>query len=462
MKKIILLFALMLTTTFYAQDITGKWQGDIIVPGGKLKFILNVSQGISGYTATSDSPDQGVKDVPVEKIVFSDNTLTFAIPEAGVTYKGVLQNEIIKGTFTQGTYDLKLDLARGEIAEVKAKRPQEPKAPFNYYSEDVTFKNEKAGITLGGTLTLPKKEGNYPVVILISGSGSQDRNEELFGHKPFLVLADYLTKKGFGVFRYDDRGVGASGGNPVNDTSADFATDTQAAFDYLKTRKEINKKKIGLIGHSEGGLIAQLIAEKNTDVAFIIMMAGPGIQGSELMILQNYMVGKVDGIPEKELTTMGATLRKAYDVILTENDATKRKAAVAEILNKDFGSFFASKGVPKEEIGRVIAAQTEAITSPWFVNFLRYNPAPVIEKIKCPILAINGDKDLQVAATANLNGIANAAQKSGNKKVVTKIYPGLNHLFQECTTCTITDYETIEQTISPVVLNDIADWIAKQ
>lgn len=461
MKKIILLFALMLSASLFAQDITGKWQGDIIVPGGKLKFILNISQGISGYTATSDSPDQGVKDVPVDKVNFSDNTLTFAIPEAGVTYKGILENEIIKGTFTQGSYDLKLDMARGEITQAKVNRPQEPKAPFPYYTEDVKFKNEKASITLGGTLTLPKKEGNYPVVMLISGSGSQDRNEEIMGHKPFLVLADYLTKKGFGVFRYDDRGVGISGGNPANGTSADFATDTQAALDYLKTRKEINKKKIGLIGHSEGGIIAQLIAEKNADVAFIVMMAGPGIQGSELMVLQNYMIGKADGIPESELTTMGTTIRKAYNVILTENDENIRKAAVAEILNKEFGPFFASKGVPKEDIGRVVAGQTEMITSPWFVYFLRYNPAPVLDKIKCPILALNGEKDLQVAATANLSGVKRAAEKSGNKKVVTKSYPNLNHLFQECATGSIQEYETIEQTISPVVLNDIAEWIAK-
>ena len=462
MKKIILLLALLLSTSLFAQDITGKWQGAIIVPGGKLKFIINISQGISGYTATSDSPDQNVKDVPVDKVVFSNNTLTFAIPEAGVTYKGVLEKDIIKGTFTQGTYDMKLDMSRGEIMEVKPNRPQEPKAPFPYYTEDVTFKNEKAGITLGGTLTLPKKEGNYPVVILISGSGSQDRNEEIMGHKPFLVLADHLTKKGYGVLRYDDRGVGASGGNPANGTSADFATDTQAALDYLKTRKEINKKKIGLIGHSEGGIIAQLIAEKNTDVAFIVMMAGPGIQGSELMILQNYMIGKADGIPESELTTMGTTLRKAYAIILTENDDKIRKAAVSDILNKEFGPFFASKGVPKEDIGRVVAGQTEMITSPWFVYFLRYNPAPALEKIKCPILALNGEKDLQVAAKANLDGVTRATGKSGNKKVVAKSYPGLNHLFQECTTGSIQEYGTIEQTIAPVVLNDISDWITKQ
>lgn len=461
MKKTLSLLILLLSASLFAQDMTGAWKGDLIIPGGKLRFVLNISQGVSGFTATMDSPDQGAKGIKVDKIDFYENMLTFSIPAGGISYKGTLEKDIIKGTFKQGAYDLPLNLAKGEIQNV-IKRPQEPKAPFPYYTEDVTFKNAKAGISLSGTLTLPKKEGNYPVVILISGSGSQDRNEEIFDHKPFLVLADHLTRNGIGVLRYDDRGIGKSGGNPANATSEDFATDTQAAFDYLKTRKEVNKKKIGLIGHSEGGLIAQLIAEKNADVAFIVMLAGPGIQGSELMVLQNYLAGKADGIPESELTAMGTTLREAYNVVVTENDEKARKAAVATVFNKGFTPFFASKGVPRDEIGRAVNAQVETVTSPWFVYFLRYNPAPVIEKIKCPILALNGEKDFQVAAGANLDAIKRAAERGGNKKVITKNMPGLNHLFQECVTGTLQEYGEIEQTMSPVVLNEISTWIAKQ
>lgn len=462
MKKLFLLTLMLFSASLFAQDITGKWQGAITVPNGKLKLILNITTGAGGYTATMDSPDQGAKDIPVSKIGFADNTLTFSVTDAGISYKGTLENGIIKGTFNQGAYALPLDLSRGEIIETKSKRPQEPKAPFPYYTEEVTFKNEKAGITLGGTLTLPKKEGNYPVVILITGSGAQNRDEEIMEHKPFLVLADHLTRNGIGVLRYDDRGIGKSEGNPVNDTSADFATDTQAAFDYLKTRKEVNKKKIGLLGHSEGGMIAQMVAEKNPEIAYIIMLAGPGIQGSELMILQNYLVGKADGIPEAELTSMGTTLRKAYNSIVTENDEKLRKATVTDIFTKEFGAFFASKGVPKDEIGRVVNAQVEQLNSPWFVYFLRYNPAAVIEKIKCPILALNGSKDIQVAADANLDGIKRAAEKGGNKKVVTKKLMGLNHLFQECTTGSIQEYGEIEQTIAPVALDEVTNWITKQ
>lgn len=462
MKKLILLCMMLLSASLFAQDISGKWQGNLVVPGGKLKLILNITPGVGGYTATMDSPDEGAKDIAVPKIAFTDNYLTFAIPDGGISYKGTLENGIIKGTYTQGEYILPLELSRDGVIEVKSKRPQEPKAPFPYYTEEVTFKNVKAGISLGGTLTLPKKEGSYPVVILITGSGAQNRDEEILGHKPFLVLADHLTRNGIGVLRYDDRGVGASGGDPAKATSADFATDTQAALDYLKTRKEVNKKKIGLIGHSEGGMIAQIIAEKNADVAYIVMMAGPGIQGSELMVLQNYLVGKADGIPENELTAMGTTLRKAYSSIITENDEKARKAAVTDIFTREFSAFFASKGVPKDEIGRVVNAQVEQLTSPWFVYFLRYNPAPVIEKIKCPILALNGSKDIQVAADANLDGIKRAGEKGGNKKVVTKKLMGLNHLFQECTTGSIQEYETIEQTIAPVALEEISSWITQQ
>lgn len=461
MKKSILLLMMLISASLFAQDMTGAWKGDLALPGGKLRLIINISQGLSGYTATMDSPDQGAKGVKVDKVDFSDNTLTFSIPAGGISYKGTLANDVIKGTFKQGAYDLPLSLAKGDIQNT-TKRPQEPKAPFPYYTEDVTFKNAKANINLAGTLTLPKKEGTYPVVILISGSGSQDRNEEIFEHKPFLVLADHLTKHGIGVLRYDDRGIGKSGGNPANGTSADFATDTQAALDYLKTRKEVNKNKIGLIGHSEGGLIAQLIAEKNADVAFIVMLAGPGIQGSELMVLQNYLAGKADGIPENELTAMGNTLRDAYSVVITENDEKARKTAVALVFNKGFTPFFVSKGVPKDEIARAVNAQVETVTSPWFVYFLRYNPTPVIEKIKCPILALNGEKDFQVAPVANLDGIKRAAEKGGNKRVVTKNMPGLNHLFQECVTGTLQEYGELEQTMSPVVLNEISTWIAKQ
>lgn len=459
MKKLFTFIALLAATTLFAQDITGMWNGLLKFPGTSIRITVDVTKTETGYTAMLGSPDQGGGSTSADTFSFENNVFTFSLKAAAAEYKGTYENGIIKGTFTQRGYSIPTDLTRGEVKVEKPNRPQEPVKPYPYYSEDVTFKNEKAGITLAGTLTLPKKEGNYPVAILISGSGQQDRDEEILGHKPFLVLADHLTKNGIAVFRYDDRGVGQSGGNPITGTSADFATDTEAALAYLKTRPEINKKKIGLIGHSEGGMIAPMVAEKNPDVAFIVMLAGPGIMGSELLVLQNYLQGKADGLPEDELAKLTAINKKIYDAVTSENDVKIMKKNAANIINSEMGSFFASKGIPQDEVNTYVNAQTESVTSPWFVYFLKYNPAPVLEKVKCPILALNGDKDLQVAANANLDGIKRATEKGGNKKVTTKKLPGLNHLFQECTTGSVTEYGEIEQTFSPAALNEISGWI---
>src|SRR5690606_29142835 len=257
MKKLFTLIILMATTFAIAQDITGTWNGKLEFQGVQLRMVVNISQNEAGeYNGTMDSPDQGAKGIPLSNITFSNNSLAFSVPAAGVQYKRDLKDGIITGTFSQAGTSLPLNLSKG----LGVNRPQEPKAPFPYYSEDITFKNEKEGITLAGTLTLPEKTGNYPAVILISGSGPSNRNEEIADHKPFLLLADHLTKNGIAVLRFDDRGVGESGGDFQKATSADFATDVEAAFKYLKTRPEINKKKIGLLGHSEGGMIAPMVA----------------------------------------------------------------------------------------------------------------------------------------------------------------------------------------------------------
>lgn len=462
MKKIIALILLLITSTVFAQDITGTWNGLLKFPGGQLPLALNITKAESGYTATLDSPEQGAMGIPVATIVFENNNLVFGIPAGNIEYEGKLENNIFKGVFRQNGYDIPLELGRGAVKIEKAKRPQEPVQPYPYQSEDVTFKNDKAGITLAGTLTLPKKEGNFPAVVLISGSGSQNRDEEIMEHKPFLVLSDFLTRNGFAVLRFDDRGVGKSGGNPVNATTADLATDTEAAFNFLKTRKEINKKKIGLVGHSEGGMIAPMVANTNPDVAFIIMLAGPGIPGAEQLVLQNYLIGKADGIPEDELTRLGAINKQVYNVLTTETDIKAMKKNTADILNKEMRPFYGSKGIPESEITQYINSQVEIMCSPWYIYFLKYNPAPAIEKLKCPVLALNGEKDLQVPPNANLDGIKRAAEKGGNKKVTTKKLAGLNHLLQECTTGAMMEYGTIEQTISPTALNEISAWLNKE
>ncbi|AWH83727.1 alpha/beta hydrolase [Flavobacterium album] len=463
MKKALALLLLFLSVTLFAQDITGPWHGLLTFPGGELRVTIDISKTETGtYTATMLVPEQSPKPIPVTDIFFESNILAFGIPAAGIDYKGTLENNVFKGTFTQNSYPIPLDLGREEV-KVKAKvRPQEPAKPYPYYTEDVVFKNEKAGITLAGTLTLPKKEGTYPVVVLITGSGQQNRDEELLGHKPFLVLADYLTKHGIAVLRYDDRGTGSSQGTFARATSEDFATDAEAAFRYMKTRKEINKNKIGLAGHSEGGTIAPMVASKNPDVAFIVLMAGTAIPGDELMLLQNYMMGKANGMPEEELTKLGAINKQLYNAIKEEADTNTLKARLQTIFDKELKPLFISKGVPKDQVAQYIDVQVNELASAWYSNFVRYNPGPALEKVQCPILAINGEKDLQVAPTANLDAIKRAAQKSGNKKVTTKLLPGLNHLFQESKTGSPSEYGEIEQTFSPLALNEIATWILKQ
>jgi len=461
MKKLFLLLVLLLTAVVSAQDVTGAWHGQLVFPGGKLRITINIAKAGTGYTATMDSPDQKAEGVPITTVNFMSNTLTFAIPAGNIDYKGELLNGKFVGTFNQNNYSIPLTLGREEVKE--AKRPQVPAKPYPYYEEAVTFKNEKAGITLAGTLTLPKKEGtNYPAVVLISGSGPQNRDEELLGHKPFLVLSDYLTRNGIAVLRYDDRGTAKSGGTFETGTTQDFATDAEAAFKYLLTRKEINKKKTGLAGHSEGGLIAPVVAGNNPNVAFVVLMAGTGIPGDELMLLQNYLINKADGMPEEELNKMSVILKNGYNVIKQENDPAVMKTRLTSVFNEQMKPVFLANGIPADKVDENITAQVEGLTSPWYAYFIRYNPAPALEKVKCPILAINGENDLQVPAKANLEAIKRAADKGGNKKVTIKSFPGLNHLFQTSATGSPSDYGDIEETMAPAVLAEISGWIVKQ
>jgi len=461
MKKTILLLFLFVTSLLSAQDITGTWHGALSIQGRQMRLDINVTKTTEGYTSTMDSPDEGVKGIPVTATSFKDNVFTFSISQIGLMYTGTFSGDVIKGKLSQNGMTFPMDLTRGTATATKVVRPQEPVKPYPYHEEEVTFKNEKGNITLAGTLTLPKKEGNYPAVILISGSHAQNRDEELLGHKPFLVLSDYLTRNGFAVLRFDDRGVGGSGGDFEKATLSDFVTDAEAAFNYLVGRKEINKKKIGYIGHSEGGTVAPLVASTNSNVAFIITLAGPGVAGTEQMVLQNYLIGKNNGLPEEDLTTLGKITRNLYNIAIAENDDKERKKAVYEYLNKEMRPFFKSKGVPDEDISKNIEMQATQISSAPYVAMLKYDPAVVFNKVKCPILALNGDKDIQVASGPSLDGIRRAAEKGGNKKVTAKELQGHNHLFQECKTCTIAEYGELEQTISPTTLNEINVWLQK-
>lgn len=457
------LLALLTSLSIHAQDISGQWYGTLKVQGTQLRIVFHLTQTDSVYSATMDSPDQGAYGILMNSATFEDNLLKLEIPSATIKYIGTLEeNNTVVGTFQQGGLEIPLDLSREEIQKVEAQRPQEPTKPYPYYSEEVVFQNTEAKVSLAGTLTLPSKEGIYPVVILITGSGPQNRNEEVFGHKPFLVISDYLTRNGIGVLRYDDRGVGESTGDFATATSADLATDVESAIAYLKTREEVDKTKIGLIGHSEGGLIAPMVASRSSDVAFIVLLAGPGVPGDQVLLSQQRLIGKAMGTSDEILQENQATNREVFEIVKQSKNLEQLKADLTSYITKlvvENPSEEQPTGMSNEEF---VTLQVAQIATPWMRYFIRFDPSPVLEKVKCPVLALNGEKDLQVAPNENLEGINNALERGGNENVSIKELAGLNHLFQESETGSPLEYGSIEETFSPVALKEMTNWILEQ
>ncbi len=463
MKKATMILALLLAVPgVFGQDITGQWNGVLKVNGTQLRLVFNISKSGAVYSATMDSPDQGARGIPVTSTTFENSKLNIVITNLKMEYSGELKGNAITGIFKQNGLELPMDLSREEVQKQVVKHPQEPVKPYPYYEEDVTFQNVKENFTLSGTLTLPKKEGKYPAVILITGSGPQNRNEEIMGHKPFLVLSDYLTKQGIAVLRYDDRGVGQSKGVFKNAITADFATDAKSALVYLKTRKEIIPAKIGLVGHSEGGIIAPMVAAGNKDVDFIVLLAGTGIRGDKLLLLQEELIARATGVNDKDIKQSKDINTRVFDLILKSDNDETLKSDLENFLTEELKKSpedAKPRGMTTDEI---VTMQLNRTTNPWMLNFIRYDPAMVLGKVKCPVLAVNGDKDLQVPSKVNLPAIENALKKGGNKQVTTKEFAGLNHLFQECKTGAPSEYADIEQTFSPVVMDEVAKWILKQ
>lgn len=454
-KAVLILFIILTGLSINAQDISGKWSGILKVQGIKLRLVFNITKTEKGYSSTMDSPDQGAKGIPVTSTNYDDSTLRLEVVNAGVQYEGTLNKEnAFVGTFKQGGFSLPLVLTQNEIEKEKIVRPQEPTKPYPYYSEEVKFKNTKDKIELAGTLTLPEKDGKFPAVILISGSGPQNRNEELLGHKPFLVLSDYLTKKGIAVLRFDDRGTAKSTGDFKSATTFDFATDVEYAIKYLQSRKEINKNKIGLIGHSEGGVIAPIVASKNKEIDFIVLMAGSALRGDKLLLLQKSKIETKMGINKLAVYKSQQIFKGAYDIVLNTN---LKKEALSDSLSDYFISKF-GKALAENQKNSLI----NQLTSIWMVNFIRLDPKVYLEKVSCPVLAINGSKDLQVPSIENLKIIENIFSKNTQVKATIKELENLNHLFQECDTGLPGEYGEIEQTISPIALEEISNWILLQ
>ncbi len=432
-------------------DIDGAWMGTLDL-GVKLRVVFHIAATPDGLTATLDSPDQGANGIPASSVTRDGSSLKIEIEKISGAFEGKISADLssIDGTFTQlgGSHPLQLKRVK-DSAELELKRPQNPVKPYPYHEEDVSYDNKLQNVTLAATLTVPQGKGPFPAAVLITGSGPQDRDETLLGHKPFLVLSDYLTRHGIAVLRADDRGTAKSTGDFKTATTADFATDTEAGIAYLKTRAEVDPHKIGLIGHSEGGVIAPMIAARNKDVAFIVMMAGTGVPGDQVIVAQSEAIAVASGKDPAEAAKDAAKERELLKLVETEKDETVLEKELKEKMAGD---------VPEAQIGLEI----KQLTSPWFRYFLTYDPAMALRKVTCPVLAINGSLDKQVLPSQNLPPIRKALAESGNPHVEVDELPGLNHLFQTAKTGSPTEYAQIEETISPVALEKISTWILKQ
>ena len=460
MKKLFIFLFISSSTFSFAQDISGGWTGSLDFNGTQLPLVFNFTKTATGYTATMDSPKQGAKGIAISTVNFTDKNLSLEVQAADIRYKGIWKSETeITGTFEQGSFAVPMNLTKGVVEII---RSQEPVKPYPYFTENVYFSNTKENIQLAGTLSLPKKEGKFPAVILISGSGQQNRDSEIFGHKPFLIIADYLTRNGIAVLRYDDRGVGESKGDPTLSTSADFANDANAAIAFLKTRKEINAKKIGIIGHSEGGMIAPMLAADDKNIAFLVLLAGTGVTGDVLLVDQNYEIGKLKGMTEEQLQAAKITNQNIYNIIKAEGNLAEVKKNLTAHFQISVDKIPEKERPSKKEIDENLAQEVNAITTPWLRYFISYNPKENLKKVKCPVLVLNGEKDIQVTAKLNTEGIENSLKEGGNKNVEVKIFSGLNHLFQHCKTCTVEEYSQLEETFSPEVLKMMTDWIQQK
>lgn len=453
MKRVTMALALVVVVSWgvSAQEIAGDWLGTLEAGAMRLRLVLHIINTDTGLTATLDSPDQGARGIPVTKIVRTGMAVRFEVAAAGGVLEGTLDKELhtIDGTWTQAGNTLPLVLERvlnAAEVEVERRRPQNPTRPFPYREEDVRYDNKAAEATLAATLTVPTGKGPFPAVLLVTGSGPQDRDETVFGHHPFLVLADYLTRRGIAVLRADDRGTGASTGSYATATTADFATDAEAGITYLTTRPEIDRNRLGLIGHSEGGVIAPMVATRSPAVAFIVLMAGTGVRGDEVLVEQVRLLARASGKSETEADKLATQQRQVLALIEQEKD----NAVLEKKLTEKLGAL---------ALDSQSTAQIKAIQSPWFRYFMLYDPAVALRKTTCPVLAINGERDIQVSPRQNLPAIRKALEEAGNRDFRTEELPGLNHLFQTAKTGSVAEYAEIEETMAPVALERVTNWI---
>ena len=437
----------------------GSWQGNLDNNGTPLPLVLKFGKSKYGaLIALLDSPQQGATNIPTTKATLEGDSVIIIANNLMAMYRGKYEKDssLIRGIWYQVGKLFPLVLKKTD-KPLTINRPQEPKGPYPYNEELVTFQNKKAKIKLAGTLTTPKTGSKFPAVIMITGSGPQDRDENIFNHKPFKVIADYLTKLGIAVLRFDDRGVGKSEGKFTECTTKDFSTDVLAAIDFLRSRKDIDKKKIGLIGHSEGGIIAPMCAVNSKNIAYIVLLAGPGVKGDEILLEQTKLIDYASKMDSASVNKDLELARKMYPVLQEKEDDKVISRKLEQLYTEYWNALPDSQKAERPLLS--FLSQIRSLMSPWFRYFLSYDPSKALQKIKIPLLALNGSNDLQVPPKQNLPAVEKALKKAGNKNYKIVELPDLNHLFQHCKTGAPSEYAGIEETFSPDALKIMGDWI---
>lgn len=445
------------------QAQTTNWYGELKISTQLLPITLKIEQNPDSTIILMGSPSQTKEMFGVTKQRLMDDSIVFSIKKMGVIFRGKYNEtkDTIKGTFKQGL--MSQDLSFGKTKNIyELNRPQEPKPPYPYIEEEVSFNVKGVNYDFKGTLTLPSKDKTYPCVILITGSGLENRDEEVFGHKPFKVLADYLTRHGIAVFRYDDRGWGSDSKDStiINATTLDYAIDAQAAIDLISKHPNIDNNNIGMLGHSEGGAIVSICASKNKDLKYIILFAGQGMKGIDVLLQQNKAYFEKANAPQHAIDFQLSTIKEIYRLIEKNQDNEIIEKKMNKWFDKELKKLDESQRKEIQFSNQDVRKQfVKSLTSNWMRTFLMLDPAYYLKQVHQPVLAMNGTKDIQVLYQYNLPAIEKALKKAKNNNY--KIYTavGMNHLFQESTTGMIDEYSKIEQTISPIILSQIRDFI---
>ncbi|HJD91826.1 alpha/beta hydrolase family protein [Bacteroides coprosuis] len=453
MKKLLLILTVLISIPCLGQNLEGSWKGIIEIQGTKLNLVFNFKEAGGNWSATMDSPDQGGFGIPMDEVTINQNKVLVKSKALQLTYEGTITKDCIEGIFQQSFLQVPLNL-KSDTSEA-SQRPQEPQPPFPYQIENISFPSLDKSITLSGTLTLPDDLKKHPAVVLIAGSGPANRDEEIFGHKPFAVIADYLTRQGLAVLRYDKRGIGESTGSLREATTLNLAEDVEASIQFLRNHPNIQSNNIGLIGHSEGGIIAPMVASRDQAISFIVLLAAPGMTGKQILKKQNE-----ESIQRSPITNDQKT--KALNVAVQYLDylaQTSSEGTSTEALHNTLDSII-SINLAEDIFPQVSREEMiKSTNNNWIIYFLNLDPSEYLKKVHCPILALNGTKDIQVEANSNLKIIESSVK---NKELLTvKKYLNLNHLFQKAETGAINEYAQIQETFSEDVLRDILTWISR-